>query len=439
MPAEARGEEWGDWMRSSVFAFALIAVLSLSFAQSFSNPIPMTGTLDLTFVDVNGNPVSDATIDYTYIVSGTGYTPDTPATGTGVTDANGHFSATITADARQTIPFKINLTYQGVLVLHDESSSWLTYADRPARVRVNVGALSILVKDQKGRPIPGVPLEISGGRGSTAGVFTDSKGAYAISGAEPGVEYTIVARYGNSEVTRKMSPPATMELEMPAYDVVVRSLDDKGGALAAGLSINITTLNRKVSGSGEIALGQIPMGDIYVTARFGKAFAEKKITVLKDSEESIILDLNAPQISSVVIDPPQPGEGEVTVSASVDDGANGVGISNVVLKYSVDGGVEIAAAMSNQGTAYSAIIPRQPGGSVVTYYVEAADRNGNALQSDPGNYIVKYGAAAGGGKAESGVSLSGLLPVVGAIGIIAIAGFIYWRRRMAGNRPPISI
>ncbi|MFA6035778.1 MAG: carboxypeptidase regulatory-like domain-containing protein [Candidatus Micrarchaeia archaeon] len=426
-------------MRNGVLAFALIAILSMSFAQLFNNPLPVTGTLDVKFVDVNGNPIVGATVDYTYIISGTAYTADTPSTGTAVTDADGRFTAMITADGRQTIPFEINLTYQGVQVLHDVSSSWLTYADRPATITVNVGSLTILVKDAKGNPIQGVSLAISGGRGGSTETVTNEKGEYAISAAEPGAEYTVVARYGNSEVERKMTPPATMELEMPAYDLTVRSVDDNGNRIEAGLTANITALDKKLIGSGELVLKQVPLGDVYIVARYGKAFVEKKVTVSKDATVDMVLDLNAPKVASVVTDPAQPGEAEVFVSASIDDGTNGVGIASVVLKYRVGGGEEKSIAMAKEGNVYNAAIPRQPAGAVVMYYVESTDKNGNGSQSEPASYIVKSGAGTGGssnGQTEGGFGW--LLPVIGVVGILAVVGFVLWRRRRAAP-PPMSI
>jgi hypothetical protein len=378
-------------------------------------------------------------VDYTYIISGTGYTADTPSTGTAVTGADGRFTAMITADGRQTIPFEINLTYQGVQVLHDVSSSWLTYADKPATIKVNVGSLTIRVKDSKGNPIQGVSLAISGGRGGSTETVTNEKGEYAISAAEPGVEYTVVARYGNSEVERKMKPPATMELSMPAYDLTVRSVDDMGNRIEAGLTANITTLGKKVIGSGELDLKQVPLGDVDVIARYGKAFVERKITVSQDATVDMVLDLNAPKVSSIVTDPPQPGVGEVLVSASVDDGTNGVGIASVVLKYRVGGGEEKAIAMAKEGNVYNAAIPGQPAGAVVTYYVESTDKNGNGSQSEPASYIVKSGAGSGGnGNVQKDNGLGWLLPAIGVVGILAVVGFIFWRRRKAAP-PPMSI
>ncbi|MHA1958744.1 MAG: hypothetical protein ACW99U_00780, partial [Candidatus Thorarchaeota archaeon] len=97
-------------------------------------------------------------------------------------------------------------------------------------------------------------------------------------------------------------------------------------------------------------------------------------------------DLLAPQISTVSIDISSPTSSDsVTVTATVTDD---VGVANATLYYQVDGGEWISVLMTADVDQYSATIPPQADGSVVTYYVRAYDTSGNHVDSAQQQYTV---------------------------------------------------
>jgi hypothetical protein len=430
--------------------FSAVMVLLLCIFASFAvaqNAIPLTGKLDLTFVDANGNPLPGATVYYTYVISGTGYTSNQPTTGTGTTDDNGHFATTLTADAGQTIPFRINLTYQGLQVLYDESNTWLDYADKPATLTADIGALTIEVKDSKGRPVANVPVTATGPAGKVDGT-TNLQGIMAFAGVQLGADYDVSAKYGDGEASAKGTAPATVELIVPAYDVVIRAVDDAGNKVDAGITVDITALGKKVTGSGEVSMTQLPQGSVQVSARYGTATVDRAIDIGKDGVEEILFDLNAPQIGAITIDPGQPGEQDVVVEAEISD-AKGVGISSATLKYTVKGSEQQSVAMNFDGSKYSATIPKQKAKATVDYSIEAVDRNGNKAESQPASYVVKSGIA-GKGKAPAGNSTAqqengglgiplGILPIAGLVVLLGIIGFVIMKRRGGNSSPPMPI
>jgi hypothetical protein len=367
-----------------LFATVLMLLTAVAFAQ---NAVPITGTLDLTFVDSNGHPVPDAIVHYTYIVAGTGYTKDTPVTGTATTDANGHFSAVITADARPIqAPLVINLTYQGVQVFSYKEDTWLELFDKPKILTVPIGTLEVVVKDQKDRPIEGAEIFFTFGD-SVASAVTDQNGVFNFAGAVAGTEYTITAKYGTSAENKIATPPARVEFTMTAYDVVVKAVDDNGNPIQAGLTVNVSSLDKKFTGNGEISLTQIPPGEIGVTAKYGRASQHISVLVKQDGIEKVVFDLNPPTIANERTEPDEPGQEDVQIVATISDG-QGVGIANVVLAYSVDKESEQLIAMIPSGSSYVASIPREAAGSLVEYYVAATDKNGNRVEGVRKSYVV---------------------------------------------------
>ncbi|VVC02511.1 Bacterial Ig-like domain (group 1) [Candidatus Burarchaeum australiense] len=413
--------------------FAVLA--SISFAQ---NAQPVTGTLDITFVDANGNPIPGAVVYYTYVVSGTGTTGDTPTTGTATTDANGRFSTTLTADARLYTPFKINLTYQGVQVFYYDEDSWLDFADKPRVLPVPIGALEVKAKDQKGRSIEGVQLFFASG-GSQAEAVTDSKGMFNFAGAVSGAEYTITAKYGTTVQNKLATPPTSLQFTLPAYDVVLKATDEEGNLIQAGLIVNITDLGKSVIGNGELSLTQVPPGEIVVSAKYGRASQQTTLFVSKDATEQITFDLKAPAITNERTEPVEPGPEDVQVVATVSDGS-GVGIANVVLTYSVNKATEQLVAMVPSGAAYVATIPRQPVGTTIEYYIAATDNNGNRNEGVKRSYTVVSKTPVTGGNQTGGnggtgtdtggmFSSNNLLMIGAAVLVLVIIAALVMRRR----------
>ncbi|MHA1812522.1 MAG: hypothetical protein ACTSYX_03700, partial [Candidatus Thorarchaeota archaeon] len=96
---------------------------------------------------------------------------------------------------------------------------------------------------------------------------------------------------------------------------------------------------------------------------------------------------NPPTISSVSIDNPSPTSSDsVTVTAVVSDDH---GIQNVTLYYRVGSGEWVAVSMtSSDSSTYTGVIPAQPDGSVVSYYVRVFDTAGQYTDSGVQSYTV---------------------------------------------------
>lgn len=76
---------------------------------------------------------------------------------------------------------------------------------------------------------------------------------------------------------------------------------------------------------------------------------------------------------------------EVTVSAKVKALVN---ISDVKLCYTIDGGTVQSAPMKANGEVWSGVIPGQPKGTVVEYYVVATTESGETTTSAKNSYEV---------------------------------------------------
>jgi len=85
---------------------------------------------------------------------------------------------------------------------------------------------------------------------------------------------------------------------------------------------------------------------------------------------------------------PQAGD-NVTIIASVVNAT--ASISQVSLNYSIQGGVYNTLAMTPKDAVYEAIIPKQPKGTTVEFYISATDSKGNTKETDIFSYKVGKG------------------------------------------------
>lgn len=100
-------------------------------------------------------------------------------------------------------------------------------------------------------------------------------------------------------------------------------------------------------------------------------------------------DITPPTISNVVANPSIPTLiDNVNVSATITD--NLVGVKNVSLYYSTDGGLNWAQfSMEHVGDSnYRTMIPNQANGTVVQYYINATDVAQNTAKSNISTYTV---------------------------------------------------
>ena len=228
-----------------------------------------------------------------------------------------------------------------------------------------------------------------------------------------------------------------MDFTLPAYDIVVKAVDDNGNPIQASLIVDVGAQGKKFTGNGELSLLQMPPGEIEVTAKYGRASQQISIVVKGDGTQNIVFDLNPPIISNERTEPAQPGMQEVQIVATVADG-EGTGIANVVLAYSIDKDGEQLIAMIPSGASYVASIPRQPAGSLVEYYVAATDRNGNRAEGIRKSYIVSSSTGTGGNQTGGGgtpggqdfLSGNNLLLAGGAVVLIVfVAAMLFYMKK----------
>ena len=92
-------------------------------------------------------------------------------------------------------------------------------------------------------------------------------------------------------------------------------------------------------------------------------------------------------ITSVSYSPRDPqAEDDVTVTASIS--LESSQISQVVLKYSINGDAYRVLQMSSVGSSYRATIPKQPIGTSVDFRVSVTDTEGNVSESGRISYVV---------------------------------------------------
>lgn len=134
-------------------------------------------------------------------------------------------------------------------------------------------------------------------------------------------------------------------------------------------------------------------------------------------------------ISKVSYAPQAPqAEDDVTVSATI---ATETGqVSQVILKYSTDGGVYSVLPMTLQGSLYKATIPRQSTGTLVEFFISVTDTDGNVTESGKFSYTV------GGGQEIPGFPFESI--IMGLIIGLAVL-YILARKRSAlpGSRESV--
>lgn len=79
-------------------------------------------------------------------------------------------------------------------------------------------------------------------------------------------------------------------------------------------------------------------------------------------------------------------EDNVTITTSVINATTP--ISQVSLKYSIQGGAYNTSTMTFTESVYKAVIPKQPEGTTVEFYISATDSEGNTKETDKFSYTV---------------------------------------------------
>lgn len=127
-------------------------------------------------------------------------------------------------------------------------------------------------------------------------------------------------------------------------------------------------------------------------------------------------------ISNVNYNPQSPQEGDnVVVTASAIDVK--ASISQISLNYSVGGGAYITLSMMLNQSVYEAVIPKQPNGTTVEFYISASDSEGNTKETDKFSYTVGQGFQIPGFPWES--IIVGLI-----VGVAILIFFMRWKSNL---------
>jgi hypothetical protein len=148
-----------------------------------------------------------------------------------------------------------------------------------------------------------------------------------------------------------------------------------------------------------------------------------------------VYSLGSSMISNVNYSPNDPqAEDDVTVTVSVTTESSS--ISQVLLYYSINGGVYNTLTMTLQGSSYKATIPKQEEGAIVKFYVSVTDTEGNVSESSESSYTVGGGLDWLDGLEIPGFPFESI--IVGlAIGLVTL--YFLARKRSALSRPGTSV
>jgi hypothetical protein len=132
-------------------------------------------------------------------------------------------------------------------------------------------------------------------------------------------------------------------------------------------------------------------------------------------------------ISNVNYNPQSPQEGDnVVVTASAIDVK--ASISQISLNYSVGGGAYSTLSMMLNQSVYEAVIPKQPNGTTVEFYISASDSEGNTKETNKFSYTVGQGFQIPGFPWES--------IIVGLV--VGVAILIFFMRRKSNLPKPTT-
>ncbi|NWF95564.1 MAG: hypothetical protein HXY34_05440 [Candidatus Thorarchaeota archaeon] len=316
--------------------------------------------------------------------------------------------------------------------------------------------VSASVGDTGGSGLASVQLTytISGNPTTVAMSYNASTARYqhTVPNQAPGtyVFYTITAtdNAGNSFTTTERvyrfstsgdTPPGIGSLNLnpqepsssQAVNVSVTILDE-GSILNA-------TLYYRVNGGPYTGLAMTHTGDVYsavIPAQPHGSIVECYVVAFDNleqrSESSVTSytvndDVTAPVITGLSIDKSTVTSADsVVVSATITDD---VAVKNATLYYKVGTGSWIAVVMTHVGDVYSATIPPQADGSVVTYYVRAYDTSDRHSDSAEQSYTVQDATGTTTTSPVSPLPEMTIIVVLGGAGAAVVAILLVLRLR----------
>jgi len=149
----------------------------------------------------------------------------------------------------------------------------------------------------------------------------------------------------------------------------------------------------------------------------------------------------APSIGTPITTPSAPGSGDrVTVNVTVMSTA---GVQSVMVVYTTDNWASVNQTVSAPYVPrfddYQAIIPAQPEGTHVTYYVVAVDVGSNrSVNNNSGSYFsytVGAGTSGGGGGGSFNITSTSLWLIAAILGAVMLGMVVVFKRRSSSARP----
>jgi protocatechuate 3,4-dioxygenase beta subunit len=197
---------------------------------------PITGALDGTVTDPNGNPIEDALVDVT--------DPSGNLVNFALTDDNGGYSFTSLTPLKYSLmisaPGYIPTTLSAAVVGN-------SVADESATLQILTGSVTGAVADMNGNPLGGVMVSFQENGQAPITATTDQNGNYSIAALDPGT-YTAYFSLGGFNalvsggvtVIGGQATTLSEDLSVSAGEVSGNVTDGNGNALS-GVSVTITS------------------------------------------------------------------------------------------------------------------------------------------------------------------------------------------------------
>src|SRR6266705_952955 len=149
----------------------------------------------------------------------------------------------------------------------------------------------------------------------------------------------------------------------------------------------------------------------------------------------------APSIETPITTPSAPGSGDqVSVNVTVTSSA---GVQSVTVVYTTDNWASVNQTVSAPYVPrfddYQAVIPAQPEGTHVSYYVVAVDVGSNrSMNNNSGSYYsytVGTGTGGGGGGGSFNITSTSMWLIAAILGAVMLGMAVVFKSRSSSARP----
>ncbi|MCX6777622.1 MAG: hypothetical protein NT157_01935 [Candidatus Micrarchaeota archaeon] len=362
-------------MRFAVWLVALLMLLLLSPAAGAT----WTKEVKVYVSDAGNRPIANAKVDLTWqfteIKDGeaTVYANDV-----GIASAN---LTNLVYESRASHDVTIVATY-GLQTVTKKAN--LEFSPDIISAQLALYQIKATVLDQDNAPVQGVSVY------TPPWTFKTDSAGYAIFRL-PKKGATIVAEYGDvrSEKSISVTGDASVEFKFTLPTVTIKVLDERGNPIVA--VVRMRELEKGTDREGNAVFAKVPYYSANVTVSYaGNEKTERIFDIRADMMKRIIFDFSPPFIANLnaqLLD-----DKKIRVYADVVE--QGIYASGLDPAY----GVKLFASTGGEfaeyemfplnSSAFQATIPKQPDNTTITYYVAAADRQGNEVQSSSNTYTT---------------------------------------------------